>query len=98
MPAITLEPIQACSTRAQSYRVKRGATTYYAVDDFVDGLVYVSQLYVSRLGRRGERRLPDGKVRDEIIAALAQHKAQPLRAKLCTSVSVEQAAKMLASQ
>lgn len=71
----TIDPIQATSARAQSYRAVRGETTYYLVDDFATGSVYVSQVYVSRLGRRGERRLPDGKVRDDLLAALAQHKA-----------------------
>lgn len=97
MTTITLEPLQTCSTRAQSYRAKRGSTTYYLVDDFITGSVYVSQVYVSRLGRRGERRLPNGKVRDDLLAALAQHKAAPLRERLCTPVSVAEAAHLAAT-
>jgi hypothetical protein len=94
---VTLETILTCNTRAQSYRVKRGATTYYMVDDFITGSVYVSQVYVSKLGRRGERRLPDGKVRDELVAALQEHKAKALRERLGTPVTMEQAGRLAAA-
>ena len=55
------------------YKVLRGKTTYWI--QCSSGLPpYVSQRYVSRLGRYGERRLPDGKMRDNLLAALQTHK------------------------
>jgi len=90
---ITFESLQLCAAPdAQSYRVKRGQTTYYMTENFRTGSVYVSQVYVSRLGRRGERSLPNGKVRDDLLAALQAYKAQPLRERLCTPMTVGRAA------
>ena len=93
MTAITIETLFLLSTSSgsQSYRAQRGRTTYYMTESLRTGLVYVSQCYVSRLGRRGERCLPAGKLRDELLAALAAHKAAPLRERLCTQMTVGQA-------
>lgn len=86
---ITFEAMPSLSTSdlSKNYRVLRGSTTYYMTETLSTGAVYVSQVYVSRLGRRGERRLPDGKVRDDLLRALARHKTLadiPLRERLCT--------------
>ena len=91
---ITIEALQTLSTSdlSKSYRVQRGSTTYYLTETLRTGSVYASQVYVSRLGRRGERRLPDGKVRDELLAALAAHKTTPLRERLCAPMTVGEAA------
>lgn len=91
---ITIETLFLLSTSlgSQSYRAQRGRTTYYMTESLRTGSVYVSQCCVSRLGRRKERRLPDGKVRDELLAALAAHKAFRLRERLCTPMTMGEAA------
>lgn len=91
---ITFEALPSLGGDAQSYRVQRGSTTYYMTETLGTESVYVSQVYVSRLGRRGERRLPDGRVRDDLLRALALHKTLadiPLRERLCTPMTVGEA-------
>jgi hypothetical protein len=73
------------------YMVLRGKTTYWI--QYNEKLPpYVSQRYFSKLGRSGERRVPDGKVRDDLLAAIEAYKAQPLRERLCTPMTVGEAA------
>ena len=73
------------------YKVLRGKTTYWV--QYSEKLPpYVSQRYFSKLGRSGERRLPDGKVRDDLLTAIEAYKAQPLRKRLCTPMTVGEAA------
>lgn len=65
---------------SQSYRVERGGTTYYITEFFSTGSVYVSQVYISRRGRRGERRVPEGSLRDALLDGLAEAKRVAERA------------------
>jgi|688.fasta_scaffold690805_3 hypothetical protein len=72
------------------YMVLRGKTTYWI--QYSGKLPpYVSQRYFSKLGRSGERRVPDGKVRANLLAAIEAYKAQPLRERLCTPMTVGEA-------
>jgi hypothetical protein len=72
------------------YMVLRGKTTYWI--QYNEKLPpYVSQRYFSKLGRSGERRVPDGRLRDDLLAAIEAYKTQPLRKRLCTPMTVGEA-------
>jgi hypothetical protein len=88
MPAITVVSASHYSCTSV-YKVLRGKTTYWV--QYSEKLPpYVSQRYFSKLGRSGERRLPDGKVRDDLLTAIEACKAQPLRERLCTPMTIGQ--------
>ena len=91
---ITVERKAYLISSSTHYIVVRNGATYYVSDNYGHGFG-VQQRYTKRNGTSGQRRLPEGKLRDELIDAVRQH--APLRERLCTPATVEQAGAMLAN-
>ena len=72
MIAITRQ--QYLTSAATHYTAVRNGATYYMHDNY-GGVVTVDQRYIKRNGTPGQRRLPAGKLHDELVAALQQHKS-----------------------
>ena len=81
--------------RTDYYTAIRNGSTYYVSDNHGVGFG-VSQKYAKRNGMPASRRVPEGKLRAELVAAVEQHKTAPLRVHLCQPVTIGEAAALLA--